>query len=197
MRKIVLFGGSFNPPHWGHIFSVCKVAQLGEFDQIFVVPVYEHAYGKELVNFDNRLHMCQLAFGWIPGVEVSDIEERLRETVEQVYTWHVVQELHHRLEEFAKVELYLLGGRETEADMENWYNAKQLIPLVKVLVIDRRDGVMPSISSTDVREVIGGVDCHPGPHLQHMVPGNIRKYIAENNLYVPKERIPRYQAREL
>ena len=75
--RVALFGGSFNPPHMGHVLAVAYVLGVGLVDRVLVVPVFEHALGKQLVPFQHRLEMARRAFGWLPRVEVSTIEEQL------------------------------------------------------------------------------------------------------------------------
>ena len=72
------FGGSFNPPHVAHVLSVTTLLRSVEgVDRVLVVPTYMHPFAKALAPFDDRVRMCELAMGWIPGVEVSRVEETL------------------------------------------------------------------------------------------------------------------------
>ena len=75
--RVGFYGGSFDPPHIGHVLAVTYVLSVAGFDRVLVVPVYGHAFEKHLTPFAHRLRMCKLAMGWIPGVEISDVEASL------------------------------------------------------------------------------------------------------------------------
>src|SRR4051812_30483853 len=75
-REVALFGGSFDPPHVGHVLAVSYALSVG-FDSVLVVPTFEHAFGKASSPFEHRVAMAQLAFAPLPAAVVSRIEETL------------------------------------------------------------------------------------------------------------------------
>jgi nicotinate (nicotinamide) nucleotide adenylyltransferase len=78
---IGVFGGSFNPIHLGHALLAITVQQTTRVDHVVVVPVYKHAVKKDLLPFEDRVHMCRLAvaaFG--SDVSVSTIEQEVGES---------------------------------------------------------------------------------------------------------------------
>ena len=75
--RVAVFGGSFNPPHVGHVLGVVYALSTAPIDEVLVVPVYQHPFAKDLAPFADRLAMCRLAFGWLPRVTVSTVEEEL------------------------------------------------------------------------------------------------------------------------
>src|SRR6478736_1885710 len=60
MRTVGLFGGSFNPPHVAHQLVALYVLET-HVDELWFVPTYSHPFGKDLVAFDDRVAMCELA----------------------------------------------------------------------------------------------------------------------------------------
>ena len=78
MRRVV-YGGTFNPPHLGHIQAVHSVSNALKPDKILVIPT-NLAPHKEMSSDTpppaERLELCRLAFGEIPGVEVSSLDMR-------------------------------------------------------------------------------------------------------------------------
>ena len=64
--RVALFGGSFNPPHVGHVLAVTYALSVGLVERVLVVPVFEHALGKRLAPFEHRVEMSRRAFGWLP-----------------------------------------------------------------------------------------------------------------------------------
>ena len=79
-KQVCLFGTSANPPtgKGGHVGIVQALSSLQKFDDIRVLPVYQHPFStkrRQLVSFEHRMAMCQLAFGNISNVTVSDVEK--------------------------------------------------------------------------------------------------------------------------
>ena len=75
---VALLGGSFNPPHLGHLLAAHVVRALEPVDEVWFVPAAHHPFGKPLIDFSHRLAMCELmcrdAAGWLAA---SDIEASL------------------------------------------------------------------------------------------------------------------------
>jgi nicotinate-nucleotide adenylyltransferase len=61
MTRIALFGGSFNPPHVAHQLVALYVLETQPIDELWIVPVYTHALGKQLADYEHRVAMCELA----------------------------------------------------------------------------------------------------------------------------------------
>ena len=80
-RQICLFGTSANPPtgSGGHVGIVQTLSSMQTFDEIRVLPVYQHTFStkrNQLVAFEHRMNMCQIAFEVIPKAIVSNAEEQ-------------------------------------------------------------------------------------------------------------------------
>jgi nicotinate-nucleotide adenylyltransferase len=177
-----LFGGSFNPPHVSHVLATTYALSIHEVDRVLLVPVHRHVFGKELAPFDHRIAMCRLAMGWIPGVEISDIE---RELGGESRTLHTIEAL---LARDPSQGLRLLIGSDVLADVPKWYRWDRVAELAPPIVMgragyERGDApapVLPEISSTLIRERLaaGGPDA-----VADVVPRSVRAYIAEHGLY--------------
>jgi nicotinate-nucleotide adenylyltransferase len=182
--KTLIFGGSFNPPHWGHVFPVCQAIASREYDKIIVVPSYCHPYGKKMIDYKHRMIMTQIAFDWI-DVLVSNVERHLTEKHQgQIYMYDVVKYFaaSHHAGEYDSI--WLLGGNDTEADMENWHLIDKLKKLISgVHVVSRTDGVIPNLNSTEVRYKLGGRDQERMAGLEVMVPERVLEYIYAYDLY--------------
>src|SRR6188508_3357294 len=77
MRKVGLFGGSFNPPHVAHQLVALYVLET-QLDEVWFVPTYSHPFGKPLVAYDHRVAMCELAAAPLgPRARVSRAEQEL------------------------------------------------------------------------------------------------------------------------
>lgn len=88
--KTAIFGSAFNPPHCGHL-DVIEQA-LAEFDQVVVVPSFQHAFGKTMAPFNVRLEMANALIKGMSSVSVSDIESSiaLQKPGEPIYTYDVL-----------------------------------------------------------------------------------------------------------
>jgi hypothetical protein len=92
--EVALLGGSFNPPHLGHLLAAHVVRALEPVDQVWFVPTAHHPFGKPLIDVAHRLAMCELmcrdAAGWLA---TSDVEAALGG---KGYTVDTLRELHRR-----------------------------------------------------------------------------------------------------
>ena len=78
LGRIGLLGGSFNPPHLGHLLMAVAVYATEEIDHLWIIPTADHAFGKKLAPFEDRVRMCHLAFRHLAGgAAVLDLESRL------------------------------------------------------------------------------------------------------------------------
>lgn len=90
-HKVCLFGTSANPPtgNGGHTGIVKALSKLDYFNEIRVIPVYKHNFLSKqncLLAYRHRYKMCQISFGTIPKVTVSDAERTLFELkIESMY----------------------------------------------------------------------------------------------------------------
>ncbi|MDA3962482.1 MAG: nicotinate-nicotinamide nucleotide adenylyltransferase [Planctomycetota bacterium] len=174
---IALFGGSFDPPHLGHVLCACYAYVHGEVDRVWVLPVKDHPYGKDLASWDNRWDLCHAAFGKLGFVELRDDE--LDNSGGR--TINLVQHLQdtHRNDTFA-----LIGGTDTENDLPNWYRGSELAEIVSVIAVPRRafddehPAALPAISSTAVREAI-----LKGDDTSTMLSPRVRELIEARGLY--------------
>src|SRR5215471_17281186 len=73
--SVALLGGSFNPPHVGHLIAAQYVKATQPIDQVWLMPSFRHPFGKPLAPFEDRVRMCEVmsahASGWL---QVSQVE---------------------------------------------------------------------------------------------------------------------------
>ncbi len=184
VRRLGLFGGTFDPPHFGHVAALRAAAATGRFE-VIEVTVAGNPYQKVAASVVRpaalRLAMAEAAFSALDQVEVSDRELR-REGPS--YTIDTVREL---LEGCDQVDVIV--GADLVEQIDSWHEAEALRQLVRVGVVPRPGGsgrVSPGwdaydidmepvdLSSSFIREVA------PNPE-------NLRKY-------VPQSVIPLYES---
>mgnify|MGYP003293390888 CR=1 FL=1 len=76
MKRIGIYGGTFNPPHIGHIKAAESMSRIIQPDTFLIIPDFlpPHKSFDGMVSADDRLNMCKLAFSHVNNVHVSDIE---------------------------------------------------------------------------------------------------------------------------
>ena len=185
-----LFGGSFNPPHVGHVLSVAYALSAGLVERVVAVPVFAHALGKSLAPFPARLALARLAFEWIPGVEVSDIEQELGSPSRTLRTIEALSARH------ADWQLRLIVGSDILGELHQWHAYAQIARLAPPLILPRPGApdpggsgearILPDISSTEVRASLSAAaqgDADAAARLRQVVPASVLAYIRQQGLY--------------
>lgn len=134
--KIAIYGGSFNPPHLGHVEAARTVAAVLAPDRLLIVPasVPPHkALADGSPTAQQRLELCRLAFADIPGAEISEIELR-REG--KSYSYDTVRLLR---EENPDAQLTLVVGTDMLLSFEKWYQFRYLLENCALAVLARED----------------------------------------------------------
>lgn len=131
MRRVGIYGGTFNPPHVGHIEAAKAFITQAKLDTLIIMPAFipPHKQTDNLVNCNDRLEMCRLAFGNIPNTEISDLEISRGG---KSYTYLTLQELASN-----DTELYFLCGTDMILTMDTWKNPEVIFSLAKICYIRR------------------------------------------------------------
>lgn len=131
--KIAILGGSFNPPHICHTFVCCYVLATTDVDHVWVVPCYQHAFGKPLEAFEHRLAMCRHAIEPLSTsrVLVSEIERERQGT-----SW-TIDTVRHLRAEYPEHEFLWVIGSDVLTDLGKWRGVAELNQLITFLVVPR------------------------------------------------------------
>ncbi len=191
-RVVGVFGGSFNPPHVSHVLAVAYAELVACLDEVTVVPVYQHPFSKELVPFDTRLKMCELAFEKLPFVQVSAIE---RELGGESRTLRTLEELAARRPD---VDLRLILGSDVLKDLSKWHRFDRIEAIAPPLFLERighpsrdgSEGVLPEASSSEVRRLLGTKEpsAVERARVGELVPRRVLEYIRTHALYESDDR---------
>ncbi len=195
--RILIFGGSFNPVHNGHLHLYNALYDLVKPDKTLVIPTYipvHKAVGGDFLAPEHRLEMCRLAFA-DADVEVSDIE------ISQSKPCYSFDTLNRIVEAYPNAELYLACGTDMFLTFDQWYRYRDIYQLATICAVARDDSLEQMrefaeqqeklgmkyllsqvepyvISSSDIREMIRkGVDA------SEFLPEAVARYISENGLY--------------
>ena len=211
--KIGIFGGSFNPPHNGHVNSLTTVQKKMGFDKIYIIPNNQNPLKVPTETADNehRLNMAKLAFAtYGPAFHIDDIELKRGG---KSYTIDTINELRKTYE---SKNLYLIIGADNFEALSEWKDYKKILSEVNIVVTTRpgysipeAEGEFPSYLSGLIGESdFGAVELTTGRSIEFLtlqdldiasselrkklrvgrpvekfLPLAVESYIRENKLY--------------
>ena len=134
MEKIGIFGGSFDPPHIGHIQSAQQAAKALGLDRLLMIPAAAppHKSGC-FVSGEHRLAMLRIACGDDPVLQPSDME--LRRSGPS-YTYETVEAVR---DTYPDAEVFLLMGSDMFLSFLNWKHPERILAQAKLAVFCRGD----------------------------------------------------------
>ncbi|MFM1865184.1 MAG: hypothetical protein RL677_964 [Actinomycetota bacterium] len=186
-KRIGLFGGSFDPIHNGHLAVANQVLSDSLVDEVIFVPVgLPWQKAKPSATAVHRKAMLELVIKDNSKFKLST-KELERDGIS--YTIDTVEEF---LKEDINLEINLILGVDAARSISTWHQAKELINLVKILVIARGEQNPPNldfdflfvkmplvdISSSGVRD-----NLKKGLAINYLVPKEVATYISDHNLY--------------
>ena len=179
-RRVGVLGGSFDPPHVAHVLLAVYVLSIGEVDEVLVVPVFEHAFGKRLAAFAERFRMCELAFAGLQRVRVSRVEEDLPRPNRTLATLQRLQS------DDPDASFRLVIGSDVLADARKWHAFDEVQRLAPPLVVTRPGhaevgpSLLPDISSTHLRQLFA---CGDTRALAKLMPRAALEHALSRALY--------------
>ena len=175
MRPSTVYGGSFDPIHFGHMSLVEHAIALGY--EVLIVPAFRHAFGKQSAPFEHRVHMCALALlacHLQEHARVCTIERSLAQaSATPVYTYTVLCHLRDHLGSAP----CLLVGPDIAAEWQRWYRHTDIDQAFGRLCLP----LTHTIRSTDIRQRLSaGAD---PASLSALIPAPVAAHIAAHGLY--------------
>ena len=133
MPTVGIFGGSFNPIHFGHLLLADELCEALRLDRVLFVPaaVPPHKPAAELASAEHRYHMTVLAVREHPRFAVSDIELRRQGPSYTVDTLAALKD---------EGALHLLIGSDTFLDLLSWREPRRVARLARLVVVPRTGG---------------------------------------------------------
>ena len=192
--KTCIFGGTFDPPHIGHLLIAQTIIESENFERLIFVPanISPAKKGQIISSSKKRLDMLNMALTSNENFEISDFEISKGDVS---YTIDTIVEFANTLN-LDKKDLYFLMGSDTLGEFHNWKDPKKIMSLCNIIVAIR-PGFTPSdipqwildevhfanipqfeISSTNIR-----ARWRDGKTIRYMVPKEVWEYINENGLY--------------
>lgn len=160
MRHVGLFGGSFNPPHLCHTMTSLWAMHTHPLDEVWWMPTYQHAFGKSLLPFEDRVELCEKATRLLTNVHISDVERQLGGESRTVDTVTHLRKVH------PNTQFWLIIGSDILAETHKWKNWDGLMEMVNLVIIGRAgyeahvrpemhvSFTLPGVSSTAIREAL-------------------------------------------
>ena len=144
MKKIIVFGGTFNPVHEEHLnMSRAALRELGA-DKLIIVPTFLPPH-KNVVpaSAEDRLNMLKIAFRGEEKVEISDYE--LREKGKSYF----YKTAEYFAEKYKDCERYFLIGGDMLADFKTWKNPERILAVFKPVAVHREDCFSDDMKETE------------------------------------------------
>lgn len=197
VRRIGVYGGAFDPVHFGHLRSALEVAQHNNLDELRLLPSGNPPHrSRARVAAEHRLKMLQLAVAEAPGIVIDRRELDRRSTSYTIDTLESIQA------DYPLASLTLIIGMDQFSAFDTWHRWQELLQRVELVVMERPGEILSSsaqqlmgsslqrrisivavtqmdISSSRIRK-----DLHSGLEIQFLVPYAVRNYINENGLYI-------------
>lgn len=191
-RAIGLLGGTFDPPHIGHLAAAVSVRHALGLDEVLLVPAgdpWQKSGTRPITPGPVRLEMVAAAVEGLDGLRASDVELRRPGPSYSVDTVAALRE------DDPSLAVTLVLGRDAAAGLATWHRHEELLGLARLAIVDR-DGEPPvlplgadavvvpmarlDVSSTDLRARAAA-----GAPLDVLVPAAVIEVIERHRLYRP------------
>ena len=145
MKKVGLFGGSFNPVHLGHTALAAYVCEQGLVDEVWMMvsPQNPLKQNLELLDEQHRLAMMQLAVVPYPVLKACDFEFHLPRPS---YTYHTLQALRAAYPDYS---FSLIIGEDNWQNFHRWYRGEEILRETPVIVYPREEDKRSSAQSSE------------------------------------------------
>lgn len=187
MKKVGILGGTFNPPHIGHLIMANEVYDALQLDEVRFMPnaIAPHKQMRDDASMVDRLRMIEITTAPYPHFKVEKIELELGGIS---YTYHTMVALCEREPD---VEFYFIIGGDMIDSLHTWYRIDELVHLVRFVGLKRPgtesknkykvtmvEAPEIDLSSTLIRNRLKN-----GGTLTFLLPDGVEAYIRKEGLY--------------
>lgn len=192
VTRIGVFGGTFDPPHIGHLFAAVEMRDVLALDRVLFMVAnrpWQKVGTRPITDAAIRLEMVRRAIDGLGAIECSDMEIRRGG---DSYTADTLAELHR---DDPEAELFVILGTDAAASIDTWDRVDEVLASATVVAYDRYQGVtapeavlregirhvpMPlmELSSTDLRARVVA-----GRSIDVLCPAAVIRIITEHGLY--------------
>jgi nicotinate-nucleotide adenylyltransferase len=192
-RRIGIFGGTFDPPHIGHLVTAIEVRERLDLDVVFLVVAHDpwqKTSARPVSPAEDRLGLVRAAVADLDGVEASDLEIRRGGPS---YTVDTLEELHR---DDPTAELFLVVGSDAASGIGTWERSASIPAMCRLVVVERPghtgaahevpagfdvvgvDAPRLEVSSTDLRDRVAA-----GRSLRFLLSEHVISEITRRGLY--------------
>ena len=180
-RRIALVGGSFNPPHVGHLLLAQYVYATQDVEAVWLMPSASHPLGKQLTPFPERRALCEaLVAEGGPWLSVTDVEQRLGGEGRTVDT------LEYLVQAYPELSFTVVVGSDIVPELPLWKDVPRIRELATFLIVHRAGHPDPlavgpplvEISSSAIRAAL-----REGHDVSALVPRAVLARIDAQRLY--------------
>ena len=194
--RLGLFGGSFDPPHVGHLLAAHDAIAALPLDRLLIVPAAQQPLKGQHASAADRLAMVQRTFAGVPEMVVDPIE------IERGGLSYMVDTVETLQRREPTAELHLLIGEDVLATLPRWREPERLRSMVRLVILRRDTAVDPvaasagrhdepglpvqhlatrrvDVSSTEIRARV-----RAGRSIRGFVTDAVAEYIASTGLYL-------------
>ncbi len=195
-KRVAILGGSFDPPHYGHIHLALAFQDLYKFDKVWIVPNYANPLKEAVASASDRLFMTRLAFERVPYCKVLDVEVSRKKPS---FTVDTLEFLLHTDIEFQSAERFLLIASDVARSFGSWKNIDRVLEIAQPIVAASNPyQEIEGISQKSAKLVESGWTVFEGINLSstlvrsrlfskkyvgHLIPREVEEYIIKHNLY--------------
>lgn len=189
MKRVGIYGGSFDPIHNGHLITIRDVIEQRKLETVFLIPTYISPFkmDSKATNENHRIEMLKLASNELAELEISTYE------IERKGVSYTIDTLKYFKSKFDEIELII--GYDNIVDFDKWKYPDEIFGIAEVVVMKRNvdseisenkymskatyiDTPNIDISSTDIRERVKN-----NMPINFLVPDSVKDYILKNKLY--------------
>lgn len=203
LQRIGILGGTFDPPHIGHLILAEYTREALPLDHVLFVPVGAHPIkGNEVRNsVDHRLNMLKIAIEGNPDFSISTVDIDRPGPHYSADTVQIIQS------QYPEAQLYFVMGGDNLRDLPNWARAEDLYHSCRLAVMKRADeDISPDMHADIFPDLESRVDIVDAPLLgiwlssthvverlnygqsvRYLVPDRVLAYIKEHDVYATEQ----------
>ncbi|HIZ70268.1 MAG TPA: nicotinate-nucleotide adenylyltransferase [Candidatus Atopostipes pullistercoris] len=187
-EKVGILGGTYNPPHMGHLVMADQVMDQLDLDKILFMPTAQPPHSsveKKTISSDIRVEMLKLAIQDHPAFDMELYEVKAGG---KNYTYDTMKAL---IDLYPAVDFYFIIGGDMISDLPTWYKIDELVQLVQFVGVKRpgfeKESEYPiimvdtptlDISSSFIRRKVA-----TGGSIKYLVPKAVQEFIEKEGLY--------------
>lgn len=186
--RIGIFGGTFNPIHFGHLVLAEQAYEKLILNKVIFVPSFHppHKNSKDIVSAFHRYNMVRLAIQGNLRFEISDIE------IKRKGRSYLVDTLRQLKKIYPKAELFFISGSDVSDKIAEWKSIKEILAISKFVLAKRpgyrlkkysRHICVISITELDISSSVIRRKIRAGKSIRYLMPMRVYEYINEKGLY--------------